>query len=183
MNVSSLYKKLKQILQDSNVALVNRGLNEVNTLSDIPSEIEKLGSINRLPYLINDEISILTEEDFGNITTIGEYAFSYCNALTNVILSNSITHLNSSAFRACSNLSKVSIGNNVTDIGVYVFYDCYSLTDMYLYPTIPPTLISTSAISKYTTTIHVPVGSGEAYRNATNWSSFADKIVEDIVIG
>ena len=183
MNVSSLYKKLKQILQDSNVALVNRELNEVNTLSDIPSEIEKLGNINRLPYLINDEISILTEEDFGNITTIGDEAFSYCNSLTNVILSNSITHINASAFRSCRNLSKVSIGNNVTNIGSYVFYDCRSLTDMYLHPTTPPTLLSTISISTYTTTIHVPIGCGDAYRNATNWSSFADKIVEDIEIG
>ena len=84
-------------------------------------------------------------------------------------------------FRDCSNLITVTIPDNVIEIVRGAFYKCINLTDMYLYSTIPPTLGSTDTIPT-TTTIHVPIGSGDAYKNATNWSSFADKIVEDIEI-
>jgi hypothetical protein len=31
-------------------------------------------------------------------------------------------------------------------------------------------------------TIHVPIGSGDAYKAATNWSGHANNIIEDIEI-
>ena len=50
--------------------------------------------------------------------------------------------------------------------------------NIYLNSTTPPTLSDSISIPD-TTTIHVPVGSGEVYRNATNWSYYADKIIEN----
>ena len=109
-------------------------------------------------------------------------SFFRCTSLTNVTIPNSVTTIGYSAFSACTSLTNVTIPNSVTIIESGAFDYCTSLTDMYLYPTTPPTLQNTNAISTATTTIHVPIGCGDAYKNATNWSSFADKIVEDIEI-
>ena len=158
MNVANIYRRIKQILNESNVALANKGLNSVNSLSEIPVEIGKLGTINRLPFVFRQEMVEITEDDLSGAT-----------------------HINRQLFRNSVRLVSATIPSSVSAIGSQVFYGCYNLKDIYLKPTTPPTLDDTSAIPTITT-IHVPIGSGEVYRNATNWSSFASKIVEDIVI-
>ena len=205
MNVANLCRTIKQIFDDSNIALVNKGLNKINAFNEISTEIDKLGEINRLPYLLRNEIIEVTEEDIDSVTTIGNYVFRDCNNLTSVTIPDSVTSIGNYAFYYCNNLTSITIPNSITTIGdsafsycnsltsltipdsvetidEQAFRFCRSLTDMYMYPTIPPILGDTYAISDYTTTIHVPIGCGDAYKNATNWSSFADKIVEDIEI-
>jgi hypothetical protein len=57
---------------------------------------------------------------------------------------------------------------------------CKNLKNIYLKSTTPPTLGYNNHFGGSSATIHVPIGSGDAYRSATNWSQFADDIVEDI---
>ena len=65
------------------------------------------------------------------VTSVGEYAFLYCNALTNITISNSVTSIGDMAFRYCNSLKKVlCFGNNVT-LGSEAFSDCPS--DMKIY--------------------------------------------------
>ena len=63
-----------------------------------------------------------------SITTIGKYAFEGCESLTNVTLGDSVTTIGASAFRNCIGLTSITIPNSVTTIGVYAFKGCYSLT-------------------------------------------------------
>lgn len=74
---------------------------------------------------------------------------------------------------------EVIIPNSVTNIGQGAFQYCSILSNITLLPTTPPTLgsgvftsISSSAV------ITVPKGSLNAYQTATNWSTYADKMVE-----
>ena len=67
----------------------------------------------------------------------------------------------------------------MTNIGNFAFNYCNNLVNIILLPTTPPTLgssvfnsISSSAV------ITVPKGSLNAYQTATNWSTYADKMVE-----
>ena len=178
MNIPNLYKKIKQILNDSNVILVNKGLNAVKNLSEIPSLIANIESINKLTYVLSGEIIEVTENDLDGISTIGDHVFSYCTNLKNITIPDSVTTIGEQTFYGCSSLASVTIGYSVTTIGDYAFSGCDSLTDIYLKPITPP-ILEDRYIIPDTTIIHVPVGSGNAYRNATNWSYYATRIIED----
>ena len=115
------------------------------------------------------------------VTQINQYAFYECEKLENIEIPNSITIIDFYAFGYCKSLKNITIPNNVITIGNNAFLGCESLTDIYLNPTTPPSLGLTGSIPS-TTTIHVPIGSGEAYKSATNWSYHSDRIVEDIEI-
>ena len=88
-----------------------------------------------------------------------------------------MTSIGDTAFENCSGLTSVTIGNGVTSIGNYAFNGCSSLTSITMLPTNPPTIGSRS-IPSNVTTITVPAGTGDAYKAATNWSKYADKIQE-----
>ena len=64
-----------------------------------------------------------------SVTSIGEWAFSYCDGLTSVTIPNSVTSIGKSAFWACG-LTSVVIPNSVTSIGERAFYYCSGLTSI-----------------------------------------------------
>ena len=63
-----------------------------------------------------------------SVTSIGESAFAYCEALTQVTIPNSVTSIGGWAFFRCDALTQVTIGKNVTNIGEWAFSGCISLT-------------------------------------------------------
>ena len=66
----------------------------------------------------------------GDVTTIGEYAFNWCDSLTSVTIPDSVTTIGGFVFNCCSSLTSVTIGNSVTTIGEWAFVACYSLTSI-----------------------------------------------------
>ena len=59
-----------------------------------------------------------------NITSISNYAFEDCTALTSVVIGNSVESIGEWAFYNCNSLTSIAIGSGVTSIGRYAFYDC-----------------------------------------------------------
>ena len=59
---------------------------------------------------------------------ISQYALSGCDALTNVIISDSVTSIEEYAFSYCSGLTSIIIPNSVTKINGGAFYECVNLT-------------------------------------------------------
>lgn len=118
--------------------------------------------------------SSLTSAIIGS-SIIGDYAFQSCFKLRNVILNNTVTSIGNYAFMQ-DNIVEITIPSSVTNIGNGAFYFS-DLKIMHILPTTPPTLGSTSSIPSNVTTIEVPADSLEAYKTATNWSNFADKMV------
>ena len=80
-----------------------------------------------------------------SVTSIGNYAFSYCSGLTSITIPNSVTSIDKYAFSGCTGLTSVTIGDSVTSIGEGAFYGCTGLTSV----TIPDsvTRIGKSAFS------------------------------------
>ena len=65
-----------------------------------------------------------------SVTTIGNYALSYCDSLTSVTIGNSVTTIGNYAFYGCTSLTSVNIPDSVTTIGSYAFSNCDSLTSV-----------------------------------------------------
>lgn len=65
-----------------------------------------------------------------NVTTIQEGAFYGCSALSSINLPEGITRIGDAAFSGCCNLISVTIPNGVTEIGEYAFRNCSGLTSI-----------------------------------------------------
>ncbi len=68
----------------------------------------------------------------GNITSIGDCAFSDCKNLTGIALPSGVTSIGYEAFYNCTSLPNVTLPSGVTSIGEYAFYDCEKLTSVSL---------------------------------------------------
>lgn len=117
------------------------------------------------------------EKVIGPIKYVGSSAFSSCNRL-NLVDVEKCQRIENNAFYQCFNLRSVVLGEEVSYIGSYAFGYCNMLKKITIKATTPPTLFNTNAF--YNTTncpIYVPMSSVDTYKNATNWSSFANRII------
>ena len=67
------------------------------------------------------------------VTTIEASAFSYCTALVDIIIPESVTVIKESAFSNCEALSSITIPESVTEIASWLFGYCKSLTAITLH--------------------------------------------------
>lgn len=120
----------------------------------------------------------LTELFDDRITKIKAEAFRGSNELISVSLPNT-TIVEGSAFAVCPKLQYVDIGC-AKSIPGYAFQNCSALTTMVIRAS-KVCALNTSGNSLDKCTFYVPSDLVEAYKVATNWSNFADRIfpIED----
>lgn len=114
-----------------------------------------------------------------SVTSIDEYVFYNCIGLTSITIPGSVTSIERGMFHRCTGLTNVTILGSVTSIGSYAFLECYKLISITLKSTTPPTLGS-STIPTTIEKIIVPKSAINAYKSATGWSQYADKIVYEV---
>lgn len=91
-----------------------------------------------------------------NVTSIGQFAFCYCNSLTSITIPNGVTNIGSSAFRYCDSITKY-------DFSQHTSVTTLSNTDAF------------ESINKICKII-VPDSLYDSWIAATNWSTYADYI-------
>lgn len=64
------------------------------------------------------------------VTSIDNFAFSWCSGLTEVTIPSSVTTIGGDAFYGCSSLTEVTIPSSVTSIGNDAFSGCSSLAEV-----------------------------------------------------
>jgi len=139
-----------------------------------------------------------------HIQTINNNTFAQCTSLSNIIIPKLVTNIGNQVFSGCYSLSFLIIPNNIATIGTYAFNNCYSLTKfvvskdvanipasaftncccMKIYDfsqhTQVPTLANTNAFTNIPNDcqIIVPDDLYDTWIAATNWSTYASKIVK-----
>ena len=91
---------------------------------------------NRNPVYNNSNVKTVVIED--GVTSIGNYAFTYCVSLTSITIPDSVTSIGYYAFFYCKSLTSITIPDSVTSIGNYAFFYCRNLTSI----TIPDSVTS-----------------------------------------
>lgn len=142
------------------------------------------------------------------ITTIADSFFRSMSALRFLAFPNArLTQINQHLIRNASNLRTVDLGEKqgtITTISQYAFYGTrgrvsitvpesvtsieqyafganYAVLEYHFKRTTPPTLANTNVFYSIPSDciIYVPQGSLNAYKTATNWSSYASKMQEE----
>ena len=122
-----------------------------------------------------------------------------CNKLKRVVFPNSVTAFNggnmlqsslierlilpdipsigSMSFRNCNALLYVKLRSSINEIKGYAF-DCANIRTFIIEAIVPPIIETTTFVpsTKFNGYFYVPNDSVEAYKSATNWASYADKI-------
>jgi hypothetical protein len=113
-------------------------------------------------------------------TTVKANMFAGCSGLREVNLSQGITSIGESAFASCEGLTELYIPNTVEKIAATAFAYCSSLHILdFSRHTFVPTLANTNALQSIYSSckIKVPANLAEEWKAATNWSTYADKII------
>lgn len=141
-----------------------------------------------------------------NLIRIGEYAFSSCSKLrylnfeensqleeigirafygsreiigTPLIIPDSVKIIGNYAFYNTNRIETLIIGKSIESIGANAFNACNNLQTVKIKAKTPPSIQSSTFSGGYSPRQYiVPYGSGDLYRQATNWSTYADQIVE-----
>ena len=101
----------------------------------------------------------ITDIQFNQTKTIGDFAFSCCLGLTNVTIPEGVTTIGNNAFAYCPHMLSMSIPVSVTSLGSLMMYNCQALTDIYAHwtenvPAWPSSFTSKTPQSDIT--LHVP---------------------------
>jgi hypothetical protein len=107
--------------------------------------------------------------------------FNKCYALRKLILPNALTEVRDYAFDYCSSLASVIFPNALTKIYARAFEYCYGMA-LYDFSALEavPTLSNTNAFANIPSDckIIVPDALYDTWIAATNWSTYASKIIK-----
>lgn len=149
-----------------------------------------LGSSNGGTYLLrhntaNDEVNrayihAINKAELGNGATLGDFAFYRCDALKSIILIDSETRISNYGFAYCRSLASIVIPAGVTQIVGSAFSNCSSMrycdfTKHTAVPSLAHTNVFEGASADFE--IRVPAALYDEWIAATNWSTYASKIV------
>jgi hypothetical protein len=145
-------------------------------------------SLPELTFIGNNAFvgcNILQNCNFPKVAEVGTLSFRYCAALSSIYLP-SATIIDSQAFQNCNNLTTVRIDKKTTinnlSFGQSAKFETLILTNTDGVSTLSNTTAFTGTkIASGTGYIYVPQSLIEAYKVATNWSTFATQFraIED----
>ena len=105
--------------------LIQYAIGKTDTYFAIPSSVTSIGD-----YAFSWCSGLTSIEIPAGVTSIGAYAFYYCSSLTSIEIPAGVTSIGDEAFYSCSRLTSIEIPASVTSIGDRAFNGCSSLTSI-----------------------------------------------------
>ena len=165
--------------------------------------IGNAASIGSYAFYVCTSLENITIPD--SVTSIGRGAFSGCSSLENIIIPDSVTSINAEAFHNCSSLVDIILSKYIPTLGAQFFAGCTSLVSIQIPDSVTtiyskvwyncanlkrvdfsshtaiPTLAGTDSFSGTHADLQIkaPASLIDSWKNATNWSAYADKIVTE----
>ena len=133
-------------------------------------------SITTIAKQAFDDSGLLSITIPSGVTRIENATFHGCINLTSVTIPDSVTYIGNSSFSGCTSLSSVTIPSGVTEIDTGSFEVCTGLTGITIEAITPPEADMFTFRNTNNCPIYVPAESVDAYKAATNWSSYASRI-------
>ena len=146
-----------------------------------PIGLASLGSVTQYSDVKKMTIGTFNDGTYGKKLT-SSFAYN-CYNLEEIKLPSDVTEIPSSGFYWCQALREFVVPATVTKIDTYSFANCKNLRRLVMLSSTPPTLSGTSAFNSDTLfRIEVPYSADHsvlnAYKTATNWSTYASRMVE-----
>ena len=123
------------------------------------------------------------------VTRIEQYTFANCRYCTTLSLPEGLTFIGDRSLRSCKFTGDIELPSTLTEISARAF-ECTdanqsTMSTFKVKATTPPTVTAANGtvmeiflnVHDLPSQILVPAASVEAYKNATGWSIYADKIV------
>ena len=174
---SSCYSLVSITIPDGVTSIGDYAFRFCYSLSSITMP-DGVTSIGTFAFGSCTSLSSITIPD--GVTSIGTSAFANCDSLASITIPDGVTSIGASAFRVCSSLASITIPDGVTSIENFAFANCYcaAFYDFTACTTVP-TLAKTNAFNGIPADcqIRVPAALVDAWKAATNWSTYADHIV------
>lgn len=113
------------------------------------------------------------------ITSLNTQSLHTVPSLYRFILPTTVTTIAGSAIYTDYALSKLVLPSGVTSIATKAFYGSYGMREYHFKSTTPPTLDNADAFTSIPSScvIYVPSASLNSYKTASNWSTYASKMV------
>ena len=163
----------------SALSLVNLGGNFVNAYSKLKNvnlNWEKIEVINTAAFRGCSSLE-MEELNAPSLTSLGSQAFSGVTNLKRITNLGVLTRIGEQSFMNAK-LEFIDIPSTVTAIGYQAFRYASTLKTVIVRAVTPPTIENANSFSNTNDTfvIYVPDESVEAYKTATNWSTYASRI-------
>ncbi len=159
-------------------SLANIAVNSGNTIYDSRNDCNAIVKTSTNELILGCNNTIIPD----SVTSIGDYAFYYCESLTNVTVPDSVISIGNYSFNNCTALSNLTIGDNVTSIGNYAYTDCGSLENLIIGNSV--TSIGSYAFRGCSGLESIIVNSGNTiYDSRNDCNAIINKSTNELILG
>lgn len=147
---------------------------------------------------IPDNVETILQDGFGfcdnleevnlgtGLKVLGEFAFEGCDKLKAITIPDKMETIERYCVRDCSALEKVVLGNSLKTIEHGAFEGCPNIAEVTSKNPVPPAIEMIDSrpfdsVVYEEAVLRVPIGSGDAYREAPEWEKFVN--IEETELG